>query len=134
MVPAYPGIREEILMADTRILTRRAFTIEAALALLAGAAITVSGCYGGNNSSPTSPSLQPGDVQGSISANHGHTAIIRAAQLQAGNAVTLTLTTGSGHSHSLTLSQAQVMSIGSGSQVSQESSSTEAHTHIVTFN
>jgi len=102
-----------------RTLTRREFTRETVFTLLAGSTIVVTACSGGSDSSPAGPSLQPGDVQGSISANHGHTAVIRAAQVSAGNAVTLTLTTGSGHTHSLALSQAQVMDIGNGGRVSQ---------------
>ena len=123
-------------MRNTR-QTRREFTVEAALALLAGVTVTVTGCGGGSSmGSPAAPTLQPGDVSGAISANHGHTAIIRAAQLDAGNALMLTLSTAEGHSHSLTLSQAQVMQIGSGQRVSITTSisGSDAHTHVVTFN
>ena len=119
--------------------TRREFTVEAALALLAGVTVTVTGCGGGSGGSmsrsPTAPTL-PGDVSGAISANHGHTAIIRGAQLDAGNTLALTLSTAEGHTHSLTLSQAQVMQIGAGQRVSTTTSigGSDAHNHVVTFN
>ena len=68
-------------------LDRREFTRLSVLAALSGVAITISGCGGGggSNSSPNNPtptpSLAPGDKAATISANHGHTAVITNVQL-----------------------------------------------------
>jgi len=121
---------------DDSFPTRREFTLEAALALLASVTIAVSGCGGGGDggSSPTGPSPQPGDVVGAISANHGHTARVTSAQLTAGNAIALNIRGTSDHPHTLTLSQGELMQISASQRVSKESSSDDGHTHIVTFN
>jgi hypothetical protein len=118
-------------------LTRREFTLEWALAVLSGAAITITGCGGG--SSPAGPSNPPpgggsGDKIGAISANHGHTAVVTAAQLTAGAAVIVELTLGSGHTHQASLSAAEVVSIAGNQRVSKQSSQGGGHDHTVTFN
>jgi hypothetical protein len=118
-------------------LTRREFTLEWALAVLGGAAITITGCGGG--SSPAGPSNPPpgggsGDKNGAISANHGHTAVVTAAQLTAGNALNVELTVGNGHTHVLALSAAEVVSIAGNQRVSKQSSQGGGHDHTVTFN
>ena len=73
-------------MGDSTILSRRDFTLKSALAVLAGTTITISGC---DSDSPTAPTPNPGPGGGSgtgtVSANHGHTAEITAAELTAGN-------------------------------------------------
>lgn len=84
-----------------------------------------------DDSNPGTPS--GGDVSGTISANHGHAVTITGAQVRAGNAVDLTLT-GGAHTHVVSLTAPQVTSIGAGTQVSVTSTSTSAHTHLVTFN
>jgi len=120
-------------------ISRREFTVEACLAILAGATITImgSGC-GSSNSSPTGPSGGPapsaGDKSGVISNNHGHTATITAAELAAGNAVNVLLTEGSGHTHHLGLSANEVAMIAANQRVSGESTVDDAHSHTVTFN
>jgi hypothetical protein len=95
-------------MKQPEALGRREFTLAAALAALSGVTITISACGGGSSpSSPSTPGPTPaptptpssGDKAASISANHGHTAVITAAQLAAGSAVTLELTVGNGHTH-----------------------------------
>ena len=114
-------------------LDRREFTVASALALLGGATITVSGC-GGGGSSGTTGSSGPVDVAGNIAGNHGHTAVITAAQLMAGGAVRLDLTAGTdGHRHTVDLSADDVVRIRSGSAVARESTATEAHQHMVSF-
>ena len=117
-----------------RRLTRREFTSESVMALLAGVSVTVAACGGGSSGMPTAPTANEGDEVGAVGSNHGHVAIIRAAQLEAGNAVSITLSTGSGHTHSLSLTADEVMQIGAGARVSKESSNNDAHTHVVTFN
>lgn len=118
---------------NSKVLTRREFSVQAALLMLGGAVVTISGCGGGG--SPASPST-PGssDRTGSVSANHGHTAVITAAQLNAGNGLTLDIRGSSAHPHTVTLTGAEVMSINSGARVSKESSNDDSHTHTVTFN
>ena len=121
-------------MSDSRSLSRREV-----LVLLAGASvvITTAACGGGGGgSSPTAPSNPPaaGDKVGAISGNHGHTATITAAELQAGGALTLQIQGGATHPHSVALSADQVVSIRNGTRVSKESSNDDGHTHTVTFN
>jgi len=120
------------------MLDRREFTLAAILAMLSGVTITISGC-GGGSSSPTTPNPTPpppaaGDKSAAISANHGHTCTITAAQLTAGGDVTLQLTEGSGHTHSCSLTGAEVVQVRDNTRVSKESSSNSGHTHTVTFN
>jgi hypothetical protein len=122
-------------MKRTARIDRRRFTVSAALAMLGGATITVSGCggSGGGGSSPTSPSA-PGDKVGSVSANHGHRAIITAAQLSVGAALTLQIRGDSDHPHTVQLSAGEVGQIAAGTRVSKASSVDDGHDHTVTFN
>jgi hypothetical protein len=114
-------------------LTRREFTLEAALAMLAGVTITISGC--GGDDSVAGPSGQAGGRAGTVSssAGHIHSAQITAAQLMAGNAISVTLT-GGDHTHTVALSQNELAQINAGTRVQKESSNDQAHTHFVTFN
>lgn len=121
-------------MKRTERIDRRRFTVSVALAMLGGATITISGCGGGGGgSSPTAPSA-PGDKVGSVSANHGHTATINAAQLSAGAALTLQIRGTSDHPHTVQLSAGEVTQIAGGSRVSKNSSVDDGHDHTVTFN
>jgi hypothetical protein len=119
---------------------RREFTAAAVLAALSGVTITISGCGGGGGGgSPSAPSnptppTGPGDKAGSISGNHGHTAVITAAQLTAAAAVALDIRGQGDHPHTVTLSAAEVSQIAASQRVSKESSNEAAHTHTVTFN
>jgi hypothetical protein len=84
----------------------------------------------------------PGDVTGSISDNHPllHVAVLTAAQLSEGAAVTLSIQGQAFHSHTVALSGAQMIQIAAGCRTSQASSQdphsdgSGAHTHVVTFN
>jgi len=124
---------------------RRAISAAAALALLGFPVITIGGCGGGgggNPAAPPTPAPNPtstptpsaGDAQGSVSANHGHTAVVTGAQLQAGNALTLDIRGSSNHNHTLALSAADVTAIRGGQRISRSSSVDDAHDHSVTFN
>jgi hypothetical protein len=117
---------------------RREFTREAVIALLSAATITIVDCGGGDSSPSPSPSPSPtptpGDVPGTISGNHGHTAVVTAAQITAANAVTLDIRGSADHPHSLALSAAEVGMIGNAQTVSKMSSSDDGHSHTVTFN
>ena len=76
-----------------------------------------------------------------VSGNHPlpHVAAISAAQLTAGNGITLEISNGS-HSHTVTLTGAQVMQIAAKARVSVDSSTNphsngaDPHAHTVTFN
>jgi hypothetical protein len=125
----------------TMRIGRREFTAAGILALLSGVTVTVWGC-GSDSSSPSSPSPTPapsGDLSGSISANHGHTATITAAELSAKNAVTLDIRGSAAHTHSVELSASDVASAAAGQRVSKTSSTDPStafgtHSHLVTFN
>lgn len=116
------------------MLDRREFTLAAALAMLSGVTITISGCGSSSPSSPTNPPQSSSDKTGQISANHGHTAVITNAQLTAGGALALDIAGSGGHSHTVSLSAAEVVQIRDGQRVAKESSSGQGHTHTVTFN
>ena len=77
---------------DDQLLSRRQFTRESVMALLSGVVITITGC-GSDSSSPTAPSTGggggnggggAGDVNGTISANHGHIATVTDVQINGG--------------------------------------------------
>ncbi len=123
-------------MGKTIQIGRREFSEKALLALLSGVAVTVSACGGGGDSgSPSAPSSPAaGDESGTISGNHGHSAVISAAQLSAGAAVTLQIRGAASHPHSVDLSGAEVQSVAAGQRVGKSSSNEDGHTHTVTFN
>jgi hypothetical protein len=130
-------------MADRTIgeaLTRRDFTLAAAMAILSGVAISVSGCGGSNSSSsPASPSPASStptgsDKTGTISSNHGHSAVIASAQLGASGGITMNIQGTSGHPHTVALTGADLTAIAANQRVAKESSNDASHTHTVTFN
>jgi hypothetical protein len=130
-----PHTAQEEAMGHENPLTRREFTIQSALAMLAGVTITISGCGDDNPTPAPSPTLT--DKTGAVStdANHSHTgAVITGAQFAAGNAITLTLTGAATHTHTVSLSQAELTQISAGTRVQKTSSNDNAHTHTVTFN
>src|SRR4029453_17172172 len=98
---------------------RREFTVAAVLAALSGVTITISSCGGSDTptSNPTPPAPTPtptpssGDKSGTISGNHGHVAVITAAQLTAANSVDLDIAGSAGHSHTVSLSAGEVTQI-----------------------
>ncbi len=120
--------------------TRRALSVSAALALLGFPLITISACGGGgspsapNNPPPTTNPPTPGDEVGNVAANHGHTATITAAQLQAGNALSLDIRGSATHPHRIDVSGAEVVAIRGGQRVSVNSTTEDGHNHSVTFN
>src|SRR5215203_6937077 len=124
-------------MSEDNLLTRREFTVESALAMLATVAITITGC--GDDSPPTTPTPPATDKTGTVgtSANHTHPSVtITAAQFTAGQTITLTLANGTtSHTHSVAMSQAELGQISAGTRV-EKSSAADAtnHTHTVTFN
>jgi hypothetical protein len=132
-------------MAEQNGLSRRDFTVAAALAALSGVAITISACGGGG--SPTSSTATggsapggtgsgtaSGDKAGVVSANHGHSAVITAALLTAGGALRLDIKGTADHPHTVELSAAEVAAIAGGTKTTKESSTDASHSHDVTFN
>jgi VCBS repeat-containing protein len=124
-------------LENDRLLSRREFTLESALAMLAGVAITISGC----SDDTTSPTPNPGgggtnsgDVSGVVSANHGHRATVTAAQITAAGMVSLNIMGDATHPHTVELSASQVQSIGARQRVSVTSTTNDGHDHTVTFN
>ena len=132
-------------MKETKTLDRREFTLAAAMAALSGVAITISACGGGgsptSSSTPTPPPSGGGgaatDKTGVIGTNHGHSgAVITAAQLTAGGALSLNIEGTAGHPHTVELAAADIAAIASNQRVARESTSDGAppHSHTVTFN
>ena len=124
---------------NTLTIGRREFTLEAVLAILSGAVITISGCGGSSYNSPSPPTttMPPatGDKQGTISANHGHVATITGVQLTAGQAIVgLDIRGSANHTHTISLSASEVASIAANQRVSTMSTTNESHDHTVTFN
>lgn len=125
------------LSDESTAVTRREFTLEAALALLAGCVITVSdiacGDDNSSNTNPANPSPTPADINGSVSANHGHVAVVTAAQITATNAVSLNIQGTATHNHTVSLSQADLQTLNNRQAVSRDSSNDNGHMHTVTF-
>lgn len=118
---------------------RKFISAAAALAMLGGAGITI-GCGSDPGTNPTPPPSPPptGSKLGNVTDNHGHTATIQGAQLDAGGSITLNIQGGASHQHTVVVSATQAASIKAGTRVVIQSSSDEgllgAHTHSVTFN
>jgi hypothetical protein len=118
--------------ADATPITRREFTLESALALLSTVVITVSGCDDSNP--PTAPnSTPPSNVTGSISANHGHTAVISGAQISGGTAISLDITGTATHPHTVAVAQADLMALQNRQTVTKTSTTESGHSHTITF-
>ena len=115
---------------------RREFTVASVMAMLSGVVITISGC--GSSSTPSTPSTPApspvSDATGTISANHGHSAVITSARLTAGNAVSLDITGTSSHLHTVELSAAEIVQIRGGTRTAKDSTTNNGHAHTVTFN
>ena len=117
-------------MSD-HLLTRREFTLESALAILSAATITIS-C--GDDDKPSSPSPTMSDKNGTVSANHGHVAIVTSAQLTSPTTISLNIQGQATHAHTVDLTANEVSSIAANVQVAKLSTTDQAHNHTVTFN
>jgi hypothetical protein len=126
-------------------IDRREFSRYASLAFLSGVSVIVSACGGSSYSSPSNPTTPtpepagPGDDVGQISANHGHRAVITAAQLMAGGALMLDIRGAADHTHTVSLSAQDVGDVRAGATVATlsttgQSTTLPAHAHTVTFN
>jgi copper homeostasis protein CutC len=112
-------------------LTRRAFTLDAALAILAGCVITIADTACGSSTSPTPAA--PADVNGVIAANHGHIAVIMGAQITAGNAVSLDIRGTATHTHTVAISQSDLTTLKNRQTVATNSTTDASHSHAITF-
>jgi hypothetical protein len=110
---------------------RRRFLAESG-AFLAGTSVLVSACSSGEPTSPTPAE----DRLGTIALNHGHVAVITAAQLAAGGPLRLEIQGASPHGHAVELSADAVARIRRSEVVSVLSSAgwEDKHDHRVTFN
>jgi hypothetical protein len=117
-------------MFDEHLLTSRKLRRESVLAILITVLITITGCTGYE----MGPSAPPGDREGVVSSNHGHRAIVTAAQLNSNSAVTIDMRYQATHNHTLTLSATDLGSIAENARVTKTSSTDEGHSHNVTFN
>lgn len=121
-------------------MDRRAFTNAALLALVGGVSVTVLGCAEGMGSGmPTMPTPNPGDRAGSVVGNHGHSAIIASAELNAGNAVTLEIRGAADHPHTVMVTMTELAQIAANQRVvamssTNTSASVGTHSHQVIFN
>lgn len=111
-------------------ISRREFTLQSALVLLAGVVISVEGC---GSKSPTTPAPVVNDVTASISGNHGHRATIAAAQITAANAISLDIRGDATHPHTVELSQAELATLKNRQPVTKDSTNNNNHMHSVTF-
>jgi len=118
---------------DPTTLTRRQFTADAVLALLMGCVITVSQACG-NDDSPTNPASSSADINGAISANHGHTAMILGTQIVAGTAIVgMDIRGTATHPHTISISQAELQVLSNRQPVTVTSTTDNGHDHTVTF-
>lgn len=126
---------------ESDVIGRREFTLQSVLALLAGVVITMDGCGGSTTTPSPTPTPSPApappaaDVNGSVSANHAqpHVAVITAAQITAGNSVSLNIQGMATHPHTVELAAADLVALRSRTAVSKESTNNNNHTHTVTF-
>lgn len=113
-------------------IDRREFTLQSALALLSGVAITLSACA--SEDAPAGPTPPATDRTATISNNHGHAAVVTGAQLSAGEQLALDIRGAADHPHTVSLSRSELEAIAAGHQVVKASSTDLSHSHTATFN
>lgn len=121
---------------------RRFISAATALAMLGGAGITIACGDSSPGAGPTPPPPPTTTSKtGLVLNNHGHSAVIQAAALDAGGGLTLDIRGNAQHPHTVTLTAAQVVSIRGGNRVEVQSSTDDPglgaefiHSHMVTFN
>jgi hypothetical protein len=136
----------------SEIIDRRSFTVAMAYAMLGGAAITLTACgdsgptgsTGGTPTpapTPTTAATATDKAATAISANHGHSALITGAQLEAGGGLTLDIMGNAPHNHQVTLTGDEVVNIRNNQTVTKASTVSDGgstyggeHSHGVTFN
>jgi hypothetical protein len=116
--------------------SRREFTVQAVLAILSGYVITVSdACSSSTPTTPTTPTTPIVDINGVVSANHGHIAIVTAAQITAGSQVDLDITGQATHKHIVTLTAANMTTLKARppQALTVNSTTDNGHSHTITF-
>ena len=94
---------------------------------------------GGSDGDPATPDaaarncLAAGGV-GAISANHGHSLAVPAADISAGADKTYQIQGSSGHPHTVTITAAQFAMLAQNTSITVTSSNDAGHTHQVTVN
>jgi hypothetical protein len=141
-------VQKPVLSAEEAVdLQRRRISVAAAMALLGGATVTLTGCSGGGSPagpsppvaapppSPPEPSGCPaGSVCGEVDTDSLHSAVITGAQLAAGGALVLNIRGTQTHGHLVELTAEELAAIGGGQRVQKTSSFNLLHQHQVTFN
>jgi len=121
---------------EQNCVTRREFTLEAALAILAGCVITIADACGSSSTSPTpAPITPPADINGVVAANHAqpHTAVVTGAQITAGNAIVINIQGMATHNHTLSITAQDLTNLKNKIAVTETSSTDVGHNHAVTF-
>ena len=135
-----PEIRS---VGEYETVTRREFTAQSVLTLLSGFIITVSEACGSSSSStnptptttttPSTTPATPADINGTVSANHGHVAIVTGAEITADVAVTLNIQGTATHNHTVAIAAGDLTNLKNRQAVSITSSTDAGHQHTVTF-
>jgi hypothetical protein len=112
-------------------LVSRRVALESLGIILAAATITIAGCGGDIDLGPSPPT---GSREGVVSENHGHRAIVDAAQLNSSSTVRIDMRHRASHNHELILTPTELAAITENGHVVKDSSTTEGHNHTVTFN
>jgi hypothetical protein len=128
--------------------TRRAFLRTLGGALAVGFVVQILGCTeadplsspttgnnGGNCPQPNSMNKTAAtDRTGTVSSNHGHSAIVTAAAQDTGTAYSLSIQGSAGHNHTLAMTAQDLTNLKAGSQVVKTTASDgTGHSHTVTF-
>ena len=97
--------------------------------------LVLQACGGGGSSGGNNNGAGPSSCSSegaAITANHGHSLSIAAADLDSTTARTYSIQGAAGHAHSITLSPAQLASLKAGGTVTVTSTTDFAHEHAVT--
>lgn len=127
-------------MKNKPVIHRREFLNHAALAFLSGVVVTLASCgkREDEEESTTARTTTTQTAQGKtgiVSTNHGHSAVITAAQMTSGQAMVLTIQGTATHAHTVNLSANDMAGIRQGVRISRNSTiQTDGHGHVVTFN
>jgi hypothetical protein len=117
-------------------ISRRVFTLEAALGILGACVITIAeDACSSSSPTPTTPTAPPADVNGVVANNHAtpHIAIITGAQITAGGAVALNIQGQATHNHTLSITQGDLANLKNRIAITETSSTDSGHSHAVTF-
>ena len=116
-------------------VTRREFTLEAALAILAGCVITIADACSSSTSPTPAPVTPLADINGVVAANHTqpHIAIVTGAQITTGNAIVINIQGMATHNHTLSITAQDLTNLKNKIAVTETSSADVGHNHAVTF-